>query len=164
MTLWRATHTKHYELSSVIYTKTFAQRHCLRYPRSVFTPSLEFLSSRLIHLPVLLMHDYLCSQYTLDISLFFLSLFLRKIFLLQGCVLDSLYWVGLHHFVSAAHFPWVVSFALKLCQGRFRLDIRKNFFTKRVMKHWNRLHREAVESPSLEVFKRPVDMAFRDMV
>ena len=28
---------------------------------------------------------------------------------------------------------------LKLCQGRFRLDIRKNFFTKRVVKHWNRL-------------------------
>jgi len=53
---------------------------------------------------------------------------------------------------------------LKLHHGSFRLHIRKNFFTERVSRHWNRLPRAVMESPSLEVFKKLVDVALQDMV
>jgi len=49
--------------------------------------------------------------------------------------------------------------ALKLCQGKFRSDIRKNFLTESDVKHWKRLPREVLESSSLEVLKKCVDMA-----
>ncbi|KAK4829900.1 hypothetical protein QYF61_007292 [Mycteria americana] len=52
----------------------------------------------------------------------------------------------------------------KLHQGRFRLDIRKHFFTKRVVKHWNRLPRGVVDAPSPPVFKRHLDNALKNML
>jgi len=53
---------------------------------------------------------------------------------------------------------------LKLHQGRFRLDISENFFPERVVRHWPRLPRAVGKSPSLEEFKKHVDVALGDMI
>ncbi|KFW02537.1 hypothetical protein N327_12267, partial [Fulmarus glacialis] len=52
----------------------------------------------------------------------------------------------------------------KLRQGRFRLDIRKHFFTERVVKHWNRLPREVAGAPSLSAFRGHLDNALNNML
>ena len=51
-----------------------------------------------------------------------------------------------------------------LHQGRFRLDVRKHLFAKRVIKHWNRLPRVVVDVPRLPVFKRHLDNALFNML
>ena len=54
--------------------------------------------------------------------------------------------------------------SFKLQEGRFRLDVRKKFFTVRVVRHWNRLPREVVDVPSLEVFEARLDGALSNLV
>ena len=52
----------------------------------------------------------------------------------------------------------------KLKEGRFRLDVRRNFFTVRVVRHWNRLPGETVDAPYLEVFKARLDGALSNLI
>ncbi|KFQ23616.1 hypothetical protein N332_11458, partial [Mesitornis unicolor] len=52
----------------------------------------------------------------------------------------------------------------KLEEGRFRVDIRKKFFTMRVVRHWHKLPREMVDAPSLEAFKARLNRALGNLV
>jgi len=52
----------------------------------------------------------------------------------------------------------------KLNEGRFRLCVRKKFFTVRVVRHWHRLPIEAVDAPSLETFKARLDGALSSLI
>ncbi|KAJ7400748.1 hypothetical protein BTVI_102610 [Pitangus sulphuratus] len=59
---------------------------------------------------------------------------------------------------------WTQGKCLNLCQGKFRLDIRKMFFTQRVVGHWNRLPSEVITAPSLTEIKKHLDNILGHMV
>lgn len=52
---------------------------------------------------------------------------------------------------------------MKLCQGKFRLGIRKRFFSQRLVRHWTRLPREVFIPHNLPELKKCLDNAFRHM-
>ncbi|KAJ7400469.1 hypothetical protein BTVI_105269 [Pitangus sulphuratus] len=58
----------------------------------------------------------------------------------------------------------LVDVVLKLCQGSFRLNIRKRFFIQRMIECWNRLPREVVTAPSLTESKNHLDNSLLHMV
>ena len=52
----------------------------------------------------------------------------------------------------------------KLKEGRFRLEVRRKFFTQRMVRCWNRLPREVVDAPPLETFRVRLDGSLGSLI
>ena len=89
---------------------------------------------------------------------------------LQGDLIAAFqYLKGAYRKAGEGHFTWACSDRtrgndFKLEEGRFRLDIRKKFFTLRVVRHWSRLPSKVVDASSLEAFKARLGGALRNLV
>lgn len=53
---------------------------------------------------------------------------------------------------------------IKLHQGRLRLNMRRNFYIKRLIRDWSRLPREDIKLSFLDVYNSHLDMVLRDMM
>lgn len=56
------------------------------------------------------------------------------------------------------------SSGIKLHRGEVRLDIRKHFFRVAIVKYWNTLPQEGVESVLLEIFKKTLEKYLAEML
>lgn len=52
----------------------------------------------------------------------------------------------------------------KLKESRVRLDVKKKFFTVRLVRHWNKFSRVFVDVPFLEMFKAKLDGALSNLI
>ena len=84
---------------------------------------------------------------------------LEKRRLQEGLIAAFHYSKGAYKKAGEGLFTKASSNGFKLKEGRFRLNRRKKLFTVRVVRHWNRLPREAVDGPSLKVFNARLDGA-----
>ena len=89
---------------------------------------------------------------------------------LQGDLIAAFqYLKGVYKHEGNQHFTWVDGDrtrgnGFKLKEGRFRFDISGKFFTERVVRCWHRLPGDAVDAPSLEVFKARLDGALGNLI
>lgn len=69
-----------------------------------------------------------------------------------------------HKIFSRAYSDGTRGSGFKLEEGKFRLDVRKKFFTISVVKPWHRLSRRKVDAPSLESFNNRLDSALSNLI
>ena len=98
-----------------------------------------------------------------------LGLFSLEKRMLHGDLIAAFYLKGSHRKGGDRHFSGLCGDrtrgnGFKLREGRFRLDVRKQSFIVRVVKHWNRLPSVVVDAPSLETYKVRLDKILGNLI